>query len=128
MGIFEAIRRRKRNPSGAAIVAKTQTRQGLLLETESDTRVNLFLNYRKAYDSVPLIKAIIDVQADQTAQEFFFEGPNSKKLTKWADEVNLQQFFHRTAKMMLLYGNSYTEVVRDGDKSNRNENLGPYLG
>jgi hypothetical protein len=35
-------------------------------------------------------------------------------LEDFADEVNLMQVFHKVIKAMLIYGNAYMEVVRDG--------------
>ena len=116
MGLREAIfGRRIVKESGQAYVQKGKSAGGFGLTSESENhdRSKTFQIYKEAYERVPLITAIIDVQADQTVQEFFFEGPNSKKIEEKSDKVNLIQFFHKTAKLMLLYGNSYVEVLDD---------------
>jgi len=113
MGIRERIFGKRVHEAGTALVMPSGKPRGFGLNAEEQfaERSDLFKKYKKAYEVIPLITAIIDVQADQAVQEFFFEGPNSEKLTKWADKMNLSQFFHRIAKSLLLYGNSYVEVL-----------------
>jgi hypothetical protein len=112
MALFE---RKPIVESGVAIVKKgNRNSVGLKGEDNHHDRETAFLKYKDAYDRVPLVTAIVDVQSDQAVQDFFFEGPNSTKLDKWADKVNLMQFFHKTAKLMVLYGNSYVETIREG--------------
>lgn len=114
MGIIEKVfSRSKVQESGAALVSMNSKKSWGLADSENKDRVGLFKIYKQAYEQVSLVTAIIDIQADQTVQDFFFEGKNSTKLEKWADKVNLIQFFHRTAKMMLLYGNAFVEVIKE---------------
>ena len=113
MGLFDRFRIKE---GGQALVKLPKSKSyGLTGETHYN-REKRYKIYKEAYEKVPLVTAIIDVQSDQTVQEFFFEGPNSKKLEKWADSVNLMQFFHRVTKSMLLYGNGYVEVVKKAGK------------
>jgi hypothetical protein len=115
MALFDNLFKKKITESGKALV-KVGGRTGFgLVSGEDDTnkRESQYKIYKQVYETVPLITAIIDVQSDQAVQEFFFEGPSSDKLDKWADKVNLMQFFHRIAKSMILYGNGYVEVIKD---------------
>ena len=74
------------------------------IEMDNSERVAKFKQYQRAYERVPLISAIIDVQAGQAVQDFHFEGPNSEKLTDFANKLNLMGFFHKVVKGMLTYG------------------------
>jgi len=103
--------------SGRALVKPGKKQSvGLLDEDDSSQRSNQFQVYRNAYERVPLVTAIVDVQADHAVQDFFFTGPRKKQLARWADKVNLSQFFHRIAKSMLIYGNGYVELIRKAGK------------
>lgn len=95
------------------------------IEMDNSERVAKFKQYQRAYERVPLISAIIDVQADQAVQDFHFEGPNSEKLTDFANKVNLMGFFHKVVKGMLTYGNAYVEVVKDGEEISELKVLDP---
>jgi len=115
MGIFDNFTRKKNVREAGIAIVKKSGRGAIALsgeEDNSDKRSTQFKIYKEAYERVPLITAIIDVQADQAVQEYYFEGPNSKKLDKWANKVNLTRFLHQLAKTMLLYGNAYVEVVK----------------
>ena len=115
MGIFDNFTKKKNvHEAGVAIVKKGGYGAVALSgeEDDSDKRSTQFKIYKEAYERVPLITAIIDVQADQAVQEYYFEGPNKTKLEKWANKVNLTRFLHQLAKTMLLYGNSYVEVIK----------------
>lgn len=115
MGFFN----RKKNivHEGGQALVKLPKRESFALTGKDDTkRPKLLKIYRQAYDTVPLITAIIDVQADQTVQPFFFEGPNKEKLQKWADKVNAGQFKHRLSKVMLIYGDGFVEMVDEVPK------------
>jgi len=96
--------------------------------------ISIYEMYRNAYLRVPIVAAAIDTITSQTVQEFFFESadtdftlqgppPVTKTVVKkrkvsaierFADEQNLQVFFNRVVKNMLIYGNSYVEVVSKG--------------
>ena len=113
MNIFEAIKTRilPKDKGNAYVTIPTS----LGLSEEDDlNREDQMKMYRSFYDNVPLMNAIINVQADQVTQEFFFKGPNEKSLAKWADIINLMQFFHQLTRNLLIYGNSWVEVIRKG--------------
>lgn len=116
MGFFNRFKNKNKIVEGGKALVQLSSNNsfGLAGEDDNQNRETKFKIYRQAYRQVPLITAIIDVQADQTVQEYFFEGPNQEKLDKWSDEVNLTQFFHRVTKSMLLYGNAYVEVIKKG--------------
>ena len=105
---------------GKALVKMSKRITSSLLSENDDTsptvRTAEFKSYKRAYERVPLVTAIIDVQADQAVQEFYFEGPNKEKLTKLADDTTLLRFFHNITKSMLIYGNAYAEIVKKGDE------------
>jgi len=111
---------------GMALVKTSSSRSKTLTEdTSDDQRVEKNKQFKRAYERIPLVTAIIDVQADQTVQEFFFEGPNEEKLTKFGDKNNLMRFFHRVTKSMLLYGNAYVEIVKKGEEVEEMKVLDP---
>lgn len=83
-------------------------------KTNEDTE-KTFKIYKNAYEKVPLITAIIDITADQTVQDFYFDGTNKTELEEWSDQVNFPLILHRIVKMMLLYGNAYVEVIKGTD-------------
>jgi hypothetical protein len=117
MGIKELFRRSNPlNEGGKSLVSKNTVKQDSVWDTENPDRVALYKDYKTAYDNIPMITSIIDVHADQIVQDFYFEGPNKENLTDWADEINLGHFFHRMVKGLLIYGNAYVEVVREGEK------------
>lgn len=126
MGIIERIFFRNRvTESGQALVSLKGNNSYGLADSENHSRAKLFQIYKQAYDQVALVTAIIDIQSDQTVQDFFFEGPNNKKIDKWADKVNLIQFFHRTTKLMLLYGNAYVELIKEKGDISELKSLNP---
>jgi len=100
---------------GKALVARSDSSAVAAFDTQDPDRISLYKDFKKAYENIPLVTAIIDVHADQVVQDFFFEGPSKIEITKWADEINLGHFLHRMVKGLLMYGNSYVEVVKDGD-------------
>ena len=110
MGLFS----RRIKEAGVALVKKSSRYNNTVLTGEDENnfnkRMERYRQYRRAYDRIPLVTAIIDVQADQAVQSFYFEGPNKEKLAKFADKANLMRFFHRITKSMLIYGNAYVEV------------------
>ncbi|MAH50309.1 hypothetical protein CMI37_31095 [Candidatus Pacearchaeota archaeon] len=126
MALFERFRKSRVLEAGKALVKKGGSKSFVMTgEDDHNNRESKFKIYNEAYNRVPLITAIIDVQSDQAVQEFFFEGPSSDKLDKWADKVNLMQFFHRMAKSMVLYGNGYVEVIKKGDEIEQLKLLDP---
>ena len=125
MGLFNRSKHKIIEGGKALVRLSSKNSFGLTGEDDNDKREAKYKIYKAAYEKVPLVTAIIDVQADQTVQEFFFEGPNAEKLEKWADKVNLMQFFHRVTKSMLLYGNAYVEIVKKGTEIEEMKILDP---
>jgi hypothetical protein len=125
MNIFEAISNpfRKKKDAGVAVVSVPSKHNSI--ENESMTRSDKMNWFLEAYKSVPLVSAIINVQSDQVVQDFYFEGSNKEKIEKWADDVNLMDFFYRMTKNMLLFGNAYSEVVKKGDTITKLKVLNP---
>jgi len=119
MAIFENIKnffvKEQTKNTGIALVSKSGNGSFWSTEGEETGRVANWAWYRQAYENVPLINAIINVQTDQVVQEFYFEGSNSEKLEKWADDVNLMQFFHKVTKNLLIYGNGFAELISEGN-------------
>jgi len=113
MGIFDAFS--KKTPKGVALVKKPQN-TGYEEKEDPYVRAQEYQWFLDAYEQVPLVNSIIETQTNQVVQEFFFEGPNKVKLEKWADDINLMQFFHQTTKNMLIFGNAYVEVIKKGGK------------
>jgi hypothetical protein len=129
MGIFDRFRTKKSVTEAGAALVRTRGSNSLSISDEDgfdqDERVSQFKAYKRAYEKIPLITAIVDVQADQIVQEFYYEGPNEEKLSKWSDKVNLMHFFHRTAKSMVLYGNAYVEVIKNASEITELKILNP---
>ena len=71
--------------------------------------INLQQQYNNAYNNFPIVSSAVDTQAEQAVQDYYFEGPNSDKITKWAEVVNLPIKFVVTAKHMLKNGNIWSE-------------------
>lgn len=117
MGILDIFsRKNKVYEAGKALVQTSRGPSSMILDSEDNLsqREKKFKKFKRAYERVPLITAIIDVQADSAIQNFFFVGPNEEKLSEFADKINLMRFFHRLVKTMLLYGNGYVEIVKKG--------------
>jgi len=115
MALLDRFRNKIQEGGKALVKLSSRSSFGLTADEGDEGREKRYKIYKDAYERVPLVTAIIDVQADQTAQEFFFEGPNSEKLEDWADKVNLMQFFHRVTKSMLLYGNAFVEIIKNSE-------------
>lgn len=71
--------------------------------------LNLQQQYINAYNNFPVIASAIDITSEQVVQEFYFEGPNSDRLSKLSEEINLQQKFLTIVKHMLINGNLWVE-------------------
>lgn len=71
--------------------------------------VSMQQQYDNAYNNFPIVSSAVDTQAEQAVQDFYFEGPNSDKLTKWSEKVNLPIKFVVAAKHMLKNGNIWSE-------------------
>jgi len=119
MGIRETITsyfsKKTITESGIALVQTPKSAVSNDSETPQSRAVK-FQGFENAYKNIPLVTAMVDTQADQTVQKFFFEGPNKEKLTEFADKVNLSDFFHRITKCMFIFGNGYVEIVKEGEE------------
>lgn len=74
--------------------------------------------YKMAYRNIPIVSSAIDITADQAVQHFYIDGENKeqvKKLEKFAKKQNLVQFYHNVAKQMLIYGNAFVEIIKNGE-------------
>jgi len=120
MALFDRFKNKVNEGGKALVKLPTKSSFGLVGGDDNQGREKKYRIYKEAYERVPLVTAIIDVQADQTVQEFYFEGENAEKLEDWSDKLNLTQFFHRVTKSMLLYGNAYVEIIK---KSNEIEEM-----
>ena len=94
--------------SGIGLVSRSSS-YGTIIDEEPQN-VSLQQKYLNAYHRVPIVSASIDITAEQAVQDFYFEGPNSVRLTKWSEQVNLPQKLLTTAKHMLINGNIWAEV------------------
>jgi len=95
-----------------------------IIRAELDLFINRFLKgepknievwqqYRRAYDRIPLVAGAIDITTDNTIQSFHISGPNKEKIQELKKKFNLVEFFHNVCKQMLIYGNSFVEIVKD---------------
>jgi hypothetical protein len=75
-------------------------------------RYNQTKQYRNAYLNVPMIYGVVEVAVDQAVQDFYFEGPNKLKLTKFADKHNLLLFFNKVCRSLRIYGDSFVEIIK----------------
>lgn len=80
---------------------------------EEPQNVPLQQRYENAYNNFPIVSAAIDITCEQVVQNFFYEGPNAKKLTKLSDDMNLGEKFYRITKCMLKNGNCWVEFPKD---------------
>lgn len=94
--------------SGIGLVSRSNILGG---EVDEDPQnVPLQQRYINAYNNFPIVSASINITVQQAVQDFYFEGPNKEKLTKWAEVVNLPQKLLTIAKHMLINGNMWAEV------------------
>lgn len=119
MGFINFIKNWSNQPklteSGKAYVAtRSIFSKGKVDDSTKD--ISIWEKYRNAYLRVPLVGSAIDTITVQAVQEYHFEGPSLNKLELFADKHNLLIFFQRIAKMLLIYGNAYVEVVRERGK------------
>jgi len=73
--------------------------------------------YKLAYRNIPIVSAAIDITADQAVQHFYIDGENKKDvevIEKFVQQENLVQFYHNVAKQMLIYGNAFVEIIKNG--------------
>jgi hypothetical protein len=130
MNIFESIssafKPKEPKEQGVALV-----RAGSLRSRNQDDEIDSWSHARKQlmflkyYEQVPLVHQIVDVQVDQVVQDFYFEGPNSESLKKFSDEQNIQTFLYRITKNLLIFGNAYCEVVKEGEDIGQLKILNP---
>ena len=95
--------------SGIGLVSRSTNVFGGNVDEEPQN-IPLQQKYINAYNNFPIVASAVDITAEQAVQDFYFEGPNSERLTKWAEVVNLPQKLLTTAKHMLINGNEWCEV------------------
>src|SRR3990167_761044 len=95
--------------SGIGLVSRGNSIYGNKID-EAPQNISLQQKYLNAYNNFPMISGAIDMTAEQAVQDFYFEGPNSEKLTKWAEQVNLPQKLLTIGKHMLINGNIWVEI------------------
>lgn len=78
--------------------------------------ISLQQQYDNAYNNYPLVAAAIDIQCEQAVQDFYFEGPNSRKLANLADKLNLGNEFYKVCKCGLKNGNCWVEFPKNKKK------------
>lgn len=72
--------------------------------------------YKRAYLNVETVAASIDTMVDNAIQTFHIVGDNEANVNTIKDLVekfDLVEFFHNVAKQMLIFGNSFVELVTD---------------
>ena len=67
--------------------------------------------YDRAYKNCGRVGTSIDNTAEQVVQSFNFDGPQSKQLDKWADDINLGLWMVEVVQTMLKHGKCYGELV-----------------
>jgi hypothetical protein len=82
---------------------------------EAPQDISLQQRYDNAYNNYPMVSAAIDKTAEQAVQKFWFEGPNSDKLKKWSEKVNLPNKLPVIAKHMVKNGNMWVEFPSDSE-------------
>src|SRR3990167_566126 len=100
--------------------------------------VETWKRYKRAYEHIPIVAAAIDVSVDNAVQNFYITGrkdiaKKSKKkleepeentsddiykeeIKKLISKFNLVEFFYNVAKQMLIYGNSFVEIVKTDEE------------
>lgn len=94
--------------------------------------------FKRAYEHIPIVAAAIDVSVDNAVQNFYITGRKDTTKTKSKDnfkeqeedtsddkykeeikklisKFNLVEFFYNVAKQMLIYGNSFVEIVKNDE-------------
>ncbi|MCK5615872.1 hypothetical protein KAR91_79140 [Candidatus Pacearchaeota archaeon] len=89
------------------------------------TRQDNLIYYLSMYEDVPLVNAIITTQTDQVIQNYYFEGPNSDKLQKWADKINLTSFLYDMEKNKFIFGDAFAELVINNSEIKKMKVLNP---
>lgn len=110
MGLFNTFKKSKVGISeaGIGLVARGNY-YGTSNVDEEPQDVAIQQKYNNAYNNFPIVSSSIDMTAEQAVQDYYFEGPHSGELTKWAETVNLPQKLVIVAKHMLRNGNLWSE-------------------
>ena len=132
MGLFDIFRSKSRKTSsiteqGLGLVARESGKAFTTPETVMPTRPDdypknwlLYEQYRNAYLNFPLVRAAIDITTEQVVQEIHFETTREdnkddewiKRMENFADKFNLQSWFRRICKQLLIFGDAFVEVVK----------------
>ena len=79
-----------------------------------------YATYERIYKEVPLVQAAINYTSDLTVgvgYELISEDPREKqKVSQFLNSVNFHVLAHQIAKQLLVYGNSFVELIRVGDQ------------
>ncbi|KKK80606.1 hypothetical protein LCGC14_2821800, partial [marine sediment metagenome] len=108
MGIFSRPKLGLKE-AGIGLVSRSSDFFGKDID-EEDQNIELQQKYLNAYNNFPIVSGSVDMVAEQAVQDYYFEGPNSDKLTKWAEVVNLPQKLLTIAKHMKIGGNIWAEI------------------
>ena len=76
----------------------------------------LWEKYKRAYFRIPIVTAAIDVTCDNAIQTFYITGENEEykeTINDLIHKFNLVEFFYNVAKQMLIFGNSFVEIVQN---------------
>lgn len=120
MALSESIKSFFNKEKGQAIVQLGGNSTSTLLTADDNNhsaRVEMLLKYKRAYERVPLIRAIIDTKVDQTVQDFHFVGDNKEECEEFSNETNLPLVVHGIDKSRRIYGDAFVEYSEsDGEK------------
>ena len=118
--------------SGYGLVSTSQTQ----IFQSSDTKKKIdedprkpFLKYITAYLAVPLVSAAIDRTVDFVVSPGYYIDSDSKRAKKQIEEftqkINFDIFLRNTVKDMLLFGDSFVEIVGKGKRIDELKVLNP---
>lgn len=86
--------------------------------------------YEKIYEKSPLVFQAVNKTADHVMQAGFrIQGTNTKNIVKikeWIEYIGFHSFLHEVVRNIMIWGNTYTEVVREKDLKSTDDgyNLG----
>lgn len=99
--------------SGKGIIRPDKKFQVSFIKGEAKDQ-GLWQKYSRAYHNIPIVTAGIDVTVDNAIRTFYITGNNEQfvnDITELVAKFNLDEFFYNVAKQMLIYGNSFVEIV-----------------
>lgn len=119
------IEYRKRHLFSEQLTSPTSEKGKGVVRTEIDTFRQLFLKgeskdeeqwykFRRAYLKIPIVAAAIDITTDNAIQTVHVSGDNDsyvEEIKALTDKFNFSEFLYNIGKQMLIYGNSFVEIV-----------------